>query len=164
MRGHKVRTAILAALTKHRKKVRKLHIKPKEAGAFHFQGTEMFAYFTLSASLPLLTTNTPARCVTTKRVSIIIKILRRLERRIKYESVFCLCKRYCLSRQSYVSWLIVVYTAYFDCKTRILFILCAFIILGCSRNKTFKDDNIRPCWAHGFFFLIREFHILLPPK
>lgn len=35
MTGHKVRTAILAALTEE---VRKLHIKPKEAGAFHFPG------------------------------------------------------------------------------------------------------------------------------
>lgn len=33
-----MRTAILAALTKHPEKVRKLHIKPKEAGAFHFPG------------------------------------------------------------------------------------------------------------------------------
>lgn len=38
MTGHKVRTAILAALTERREEVRKLHIKPKEAGAFHFLG------------------------------------------------------------------------------------------------------------------------------
>jgi hypothetical protein len=46
MKGHKVRTAILAALTRHGKKVWKLLIKPKEAGAFHLPGTEMCEYFT----------------------------------------------------------------------------------------------------------------------
>ncbi|CAK1551978.1 unnamed protein product [Leptosia nina] len=63
MRGHKVRTAILAALSR-RRKVRKLHIKPKEAGAFHFVGAEMCAYFTLHASLQRLTANT--RCFSEK--------------------------------------------------------------------------------------------------
>lgn len=142
MRGHKVRTAILAALTKHRKKVRKLHIKPKEAGAFHFQGTEMFAYFTLGASLPLLTTNTPARCVTTKRVSIIIKILRRLESQIKYESVFCLCKRYCLSGQSHVfDWLSFILPT--SLKKLVSFLYYVLLLYNCGGRcrYTFKNKK-----------------------
>lgn len=73
MRGHKVRTTISAALTRCRKKVRKLRIKPKEAGAFHFPGARMWSYFTLHASLLLLTRYTGG--MLGKRESITIKIL-----------------------------------------------------------------------------------------
>ena len=56
MRGHKVRMVILAVLTE-RKKVRKLHIKRKDPGAFHSEGPNV-AVFHVSRVITALTTNT----------------------------------------------------------------------------------------------------------